>query len=139
MSKLKSARKILSFVSCLAISLGAAAAFPASTGNHNASAKTIAEIQQQRKENQDKISALENEMSSLQNDKENSQAYQDTLMEQIGLIQANIELLNTELESIQADISVTAQNITDLDTDIVNQQDAIDQNIELFKERCREI
>jgi murein DD-endopeptidase MepM/ murein hydrolase activator NlpD len=135
MSKLKSAKKVLSFVSCLAISLGVAAAYPASTGTNDASAKTIAEIQQQRKENQDKIAALETEISSLQDDKDNNKAYQETLMEQIGLIQANIELLNAELESIEADISVTAQNITDLDTDIVNQQDAIDQNIELFKER----
>lgn len=136
MSKLRVTRKILSFLCCGAVSLGIIAAYPAATDNvQDVSAKTIAEIQEQRKANSEKIAALEGQINSLEGDKDNERAQQDYLNEQIGYIQENIDLLNAELESIGEDISATETNITNLDIDIENQQTEIDDNIELFKQR----
>ena len=136
MNKLYIAKKVLSGITCTAMALGIVTAYiSAPAGSQDASAKTIAEIQEQRKQNSDKIAALENEISGLEGDKANEKAYQDTLTEQIGLIQENINLLNAELESINEDITTTEANIKQLDKDIENQQVEIDENIELFKKR----
>ena len=105
MNKLYIAKKVLSGITCTAMALGIVTAYiSAPAGSQDASAKTIAEIQEQRKQNSDKIAALENEISGLEGDKANEKAYQDTLTEQIGLIQENINLLNAELESIKQNI-----------------------------------
>ncbi len=137
MNKLKFAKKILSFLTCSVISAGFVALYPSFTDNANsdAEAKTIAEIQEQRKANEVKIEALENQIAGLEGDKSAEQQQQQYLSEQIGYIQENITFLNAELESIRNDIVTTETNIENLDTDIVNQQASIDENIEIFKQR----
>lgn len=135
MSNLKLTRKILSFVTCTAISLGATVLYPSIQSKDADAARTIAEIQEQRKANSDKIAELEYQINSLAEDKANEQAYQNTLNEQITIIKENIELLNAELKSIGDDIETTETNIKTLDENIDNQQEEIDKNIELFKER----
>ena len=100
MEKLNIFKKVISFVTCSALSIAAVAAYPAIKGSrNNASAKTIAEIQEERKANTAKIEELQSQINSLEGDKENEQAYQSTLYEQIGYIQDNIDLLNKELEN----------------------------------------
>lgn len=138
MKNLKVLKKILSFVTCSALSLGFIALYPSITeknGANNVSAKTIAEIQAERAANEQKIAELESQMSQLNGQKENEKAYQDSLYEQIALIQNNIDLLNTELAKIESDISDAEVNITNLDNTIVAQQTQIDENIEVFKQR----
>ena len=136
MKNLISFRKVLSFICCGVLSAGFLTAYSSFEDNgQDASAKTIAEIEEQRKANQEKIAALEGQIDSLEGDKDNERAQQDYLNEQIGYIQDNINLLNAELESIGQDISDTQTNIANLDTDIENQQTEIDNNIELFKQR----
>lgn len=137
MNKLKFAKKILSFLTCSVISAGFVALYPSFTDNANsdAEAKTIAEIQEQRKANEEKIATLEKQIVSLEGDKSAEQQQQQYLSEQIGYIQENITFLNAELESISNDIVTTETNIANLDVDIANQQASIDENIELFKER----
>ena len=133
MEKLNIFKKVISFVTCSALSIAAVAAYPAIKGSrNNASAKTIAEIQEERKANTAKIEELQSQINSLEGDKENEQAYQSTLYEQIGYIQDNIDLLNKELESINSDIETAQDNIADLDQAIVDQQE---ENVELFKKR----
>lgn len=137
MNKLKFAKKILSFLTCSVISAGFVALYPSFTDNANsdAEAKTIAEIQEQRKANEEKIAALEIQITGLEGDKSAEQQQQQYLAEQIGYIQENITFLNAELESIRNDIVTTETNIENLDIDIANQQASIDENIELFKQR----
>ena len=136
MEKLNIFKKVISFVTCSALSIAAVAAYPALKGSrNNASAKTIAEIQEERKANTAKIEELQSQINSLEGDKENEQAYQSTLYEQIGYIQDNIDLLNKELDSINSDIETAQNNISDLDQAIVDQQEEIDENVELFKKR----
>ena len=136
MRKLAVTKKILTFLCCAAVSVGAVAAYPAVTDNcQDASAKTIQEIQEERKANNERIAALQQEIDSLEGDKENERAYQNSLNEQIGIIQDNINLLNQELDTIATDINATQGNIFLLDEDINAQQEEIDSNIELFKQR----
>lgn len=137
MNKLKFIRKALALITCTAISLGIAASFPKLTndGSTAEAARTIGEIQEQRKANAEKIAALEEKIGGLEGEKNYEKQQQAYLEEQIDIIQENINLLNAELEAIKADITATETNITNLDADIVNQQTAIDENIELFKKR----
>lgn len=136
MSRLTITKKLLSFICCSVLSAGLVAAYPAVTDTcQDASAKSIQEIQEERKANSDRIAALQGQIDSLEGDKDNERAHQDYLNEQIGYIQENINLLNQELENIGADINATQENITSLDADIESQQDEIDRNIELFKQR----
>lgn len=134
---LKHVKKILSFLTCSAISLGIIAAYPKSAedGNYAEAAKTIAEIQEQRKINSEKIAALETQITDLEGDKDKEKQQQAYYEEQTDIIQENIDLLNAELEAISSDIKTTEINIADLDADIIAQQNAIDENIEIFKER----
>ncbi len=137
MNKLKFIRKALALITCTAISLGITASFPKLTndGSTAEAARTIGEIQEQRKANAEKIAALEEKIGGLEGEKNYEKQQQAYLEEQIDIIQENINLLNAELEAIKADITATETNITNLDADIVNQQTAIEENIELFKKR----
>ena len=136
MKNLHIIKKTLSFITCAAVSLGFVTAYSVKSREEQPlSAKTISQIQEQRKENDEQIKELESQITSLEGDKENEKAYQATLIEQISLIQENIQLLNTELDQIGEDITTAENNIRQLDQDIVDQQAAIDENVELFKQR----
>lgn len=125
-------------MTCAAISVGVAAAYPSFTDKGEVqAAKTLQEIQEQRKANSEKIADLENQLKDIEGNKNYEEQQQEYLNEQIDYIQENIDLLNAELASIGEDIETTETNITILDADIVNQQTAIDNNIKLFKERLR--
>ncbi|WP_295069768.1 murein hydrolase activator EnvC [Ruminococcus sp.] len=137
MKKLNIVKKTLSFVTCSALSVGIIAAYPMISGSSNtkASAKTVAELQEERKANEAKIADLQTQIDSLEGNKNAEQQYQNTLKDQIEIIKNNIELLTKELASIEADIETTQNNIDALDKSIVNQQEAIDKKVEVFKER----
>ena len=135
MYHLKRMKKFLTFLTCTAVSLGMVSAFPEATDNsQEVKAKTIAEIEEQRKANAEKIAQLETQINSLEGNKTDEKRQQNYLNEQISIIQNNIDLLNTELISIGNDISATETNIAGLDADIIAQQAAIDENIEIFKQ-----
>lgn len=136
MSKLTVTKKILSFITCLSLSAGIIAAYPALTEkNEKASARTLQEVQEEREANQQKINELQAKLDALGNDKANEEAYQETLAKQIDLIRSNINSLNAELETINADIDATKENIASLDQSITDQQTAIDNKVADFKER----
>ena len=136
MKKLIVVKKILAFVTCSAISAGIVAGYPSTNDSQtDVSAKTIAEIQEERKANEAKIAEYESKINELETNKQNQKAYQETLSDQIYLIQQNILLLNNELDKLNDDIAKTESNISKLDSDIGIQQELIDSNIELFKKR----
>ena len=137
MKKLNIFKKGLSFVTCSALSLGIIAAYPAIAGKNagKASAKTIAELQEERKANEAKISDLQNQIDALEGNKNEEAQYQATLYDQIDVIKENIAILTKELETIDADIETAENNIDILDQSIVDQQKAIDDKVEVFKQR----
>lgn len=124
-------------MTCTALSIGIVAAYPvvSEKKTHTASAKTLNEIQEERAANDAKIAEYDSKLSELESSKNDEQAYQDTLMEQIRLIKENINNLNLELDKLNEDIENTKKNIDELDKSIIEQQNAIDHNVELFKGR----
>ncbi|MDE6797453.1 MAG: hypothetical protein K2J36_05530, partial [Ruminococcus sp.] len=129
-------KKILAFMTCSAISAGIIANYTDSDDiQTDVSAKSIAEIQEERKANEAKIAEYETQINSLENDKASQKNFQEALAEQIYLIQQNIFLLNNELDKLTEEISSTEENIRHLDSDISVQQELINSNIELFKKR----
>jgi len=108
---------------------------PQDSGKVEVSAKTIPEIQEERKANEQKIAEFESKINQLEGNEQEQKAYQETLVSQITLIQQNISLLNTELQKLSEDINETEDNITRLDYTITRQQQDIDNNIEQFKQR----
>ncbi len=138
MKNLKILKKTLSFITCSVLSFGLVIEYNSldrSDRTAKASAKSLSEIQAERDANNQKIAELENEISALQNNANDQKAYQETLAEQINLIRSNINLLNTELEAISADIDATEKNIGNLDEEIAVQETAIEENVEMFKQR----
>lgn len=99
------------------------------------SAKTIPEIQEERKANEAKIAEYEKQISELGENMSGEQAFQQALAEQISLIQQNITLLTQELDKLNSDIKKANDNIEFLDFSISERQKQIDQSIELFKKR----
>ncbi len=136
MKNLTAVKKILSFMTCAAVSVGATAFSPSLFNkNNDVSAKTITEVQEQRRLNEVKIAELETQIQALEGNKKSEKEYQNSLYEQIVLIQDNINLLNSELESIANEIDSATLNIQQLDILIAAQQEQIDANIEIFKQR----
>lgn len=123
--------KIFTFIICSAMSAGAVVNF---TSREN-SAKTIPEIQEERKQNEEKIAEYEKQISELGESISNEQVFQQTLSEQTALIQENISLLNQELEKLSSDITRAGNNIEFLDYSIIERQKQVDESIELFKKR----
>lgn len=124
----------------MSISACVTAACPVlSQKNRDVSAKSVIEIQEQRKSNEEKIQELENQLTELEGNKKKETEYQASLYEQISLIQDNINLLNAELEKISDDISAASENIYLLDTSINEQQVRIEEEVEVFKDRLCKI
>jgi len=130
-------KKVISFVTSSAIAAAFITFVPVNEGkrSNNAYAKTIAEMQEEIKSNKETISELQNQLDALAGNKAEEQQYQSVLNEQISVISTNIDLLNKELENINADIETAQNNIDTLDQSIIDQQNEIDANIELFKQR----
>ena len=136
MNKLNITKKILSFVTCLALSSGIVTVYPAVTNrSEKASARTLQEVEEEREANQRKINELQLKLDALGSDRSDEEAYQETLAQQIELIRGNIKSLNAELDSINADIDNTKENIASLDQSITDQQNTIDNKVNDFKER----
>lgn len=128
-------KKITCFLICSAVSAGIVTSFPFQSDNRKLSAKTIPEIQEERKENEAKIAEYEKQISELGENMSDEKAFQETLSQQISLIQENISLLNQELEKLSSDIKRADENITFLNYSITERQRQIDESIELFKKR----
>lgn len=137
MEKLHSLKKVISFLTSAAAAIALISYYPSSsTGRiNNVSAMTIAEMQEEIKANKETISELQSQLDALAGNKASEKQYQETLNQQISVIQENINLLNAEIESISADIDTAQENIASLDQSIIDQQTEIDNNIELFKQR----
>ncbi|MCR5599257.1 MAG: peptidoglycan DD-metalloendopeptidase family protein [Ruminococcus sp.] len=137
MEKLNIFKKTLSCVMSAALTFALVSVYPKTTGKNanNASAQSIAEMQEQINANKGKISELQAQLDELAGNKAENQQYQAVLNEQISVIQNNINLLNQELETLNNDINSAQENIGNLNQAIDNQQQAIDDKVELFKKR----
>lgn len=136
MNKLFKIKKLLAFIMCGAITLNLTFAY-SEKQEKNVQAKTIAELQEERAENDRQIEQLQKELKKYDASMKEQKDYQDTLNNQIILMQNNISIVDEELNRIKSDISTAEKNITQLVKDIAQQEKDIADNTELFKERLR--
>ncbi len=123
-------------MTCSALSIALISAFPSTADDgKSASAKTIDEIHAEKEANDAKIAELEKKIGSIEGDKKKESEFQNVLTEQIGVIQDNITLLNTELDQINDEILLAQDNIGLLDISIKSQEEAIQKKVEIFKGR----
>lgn len=130
-------KRLAAVLCCMAVTVGAMTAYAeAKYGSSNVSAaKTIPQIQEERKQAQAQIDELDKQIEALEGNKDKEKEYQETLMEQITLIQNNIMLLDEEIAQIGAEVTAAQDNIDALNVSIGEQQIKVNENIELFKER----
>ncbi len=136
MNKLCKIKKLLSFIVCGVITLNLTFVY-SEKQEKGVQAKTIAELQEERAENEKKIEKLKAELSKYNDDMKEQKDYQETLSNQIVLMQNNIAIVDEELNRLRSDISTTENNIEILIKDIAYQEQDISENTELFKERLR--
>ena len=89
---------------CMTILTGGMAANWTPIRDIPVSAKTLAELQEERKSNEKKIAEKQKELDSLQSDLEEKEAYQKTLQEKITLQQSNLDIVSQELDRIAQSI-----------------------------------
>lgn len=101
------------------------------------SAKTLAELQEERKGNEAKIAEKQKELDSLQDDMEENEAYQKTLQEKITLQQKNLDIVCEELSQIESSIQQTSTQISETEDEITVMEADIAIGLEEFKLRLR--
>jgi len=137
MTKLRIAKKVISFTISAALSAALVTSYPNSSHftKKASAAKTLAEVQQEREERKQEIAVLQQQLDALADNKSNEEAYQRILYEQISLIRENVASLNTEIETINTDIEDTKTSIQGLELSIENKETEINTKVEDFKER----
>ena len=103
----------------------------------DALAKTIAEVEAEKKAKQAEIEKKRSEIDSLSKDIASAEQYQAALQEQITLISSKLTLIDTELQALNADIEQKSEEVMNLQSEIADQQVAVDQGLQSFKGRIR--
>lgn len=101
------------------------------------SAKTLKEIEQEKKEKQAQIDAKKEELAELANDINSKAAYEQTLQEEIELINGKMLLIDTQITNLIGEISDKEAEIADLQQQIAEEELAVEQGLILFKKRIR--
>ena len=124
---------------CLTILAAATTAnwAPLSNANLPVSAKTLAELQEERKSNEDKIAEKQKQLDSLQDDLKQKEEYQKTLQEKITLQQENLDIVTEELKRINDSIDETTAAIADTEDEITVMEADIAIGLDEFKLRLR--
>lgn len=102
-----------------------------------AEAKTLEEIEAEKKEKQDEIDAKKAELEALAKDISRNEQYQQTLQEEIDLINGKMLLIDTQLRNVNTEIDEKQANIADLEVAIAEQEEAVSEGLENFKQRIR--
>ena len=104
-----------------------------------AEAKTLEEIEAEKKEKQDEIDAKKAELEALAKDISRNEQYQQTLQEEIDLINGKMLLIDTQLRNVNTEIDEKQTNIADLEVAIAEQEASVAEGLENFKQRIRTI
>lgn len=131
------ARRLISAALCMTIAAVGVTSNWAPLHDVPVSAKTLAELQDERKSNEKKIEQKQKELDSLQMDLEKKEAYQKVLQEKITLQQKNLDIVSEELERLNESIEDTTQQISDMQDEITVMEADIEVGLEEFKLRLR--
>lgn len=110
---------------------------PLCPSSDTAYAKTLSEIDKEKKDKQNEISAKKAELAKLQDNIEAKEKYQQTLNEEIELINYKMLLIDSQLNSLVADIDAKQTEINELELQIGDQENKIAQGLSDFKTRIR--
>ena len=137
MRRLLNYKRILTFVVTCIMTTSVLSSSLDIYDNKSIEAKTIAELQEQKKENQNSIANLEKELKELEANQAEQQEYQKTLQKQIDLMQENLRITEEELTKINNDITIAQENINQLNSDIAALEQNVAENTEIFKQRLK--
>lgn len=101
------------------------------------SAKTLKEIEQEKKEKQAQIDAKKAELAELADDISKKAAYEQTLKDEIELINGKMLLIDTQITNLIGEISAKEAEIADLEQQIAEEELAVEEGLILFKKRIR--
>lgn len=99
------------------------------------SAKTLAELQDEREANEAKIEEKQKELDSLSDDIAEKEEYQQTLQEKIALQQDNLDIVTEELSRINDSLAETEAAISDTEDEITVMEADIEIGLDEFKAR----
>lgn len=102
-----------------------------------AEAKTLKEIELEKKEKQAQIDEKKAELAKLENDISKKTKYEQTLKEEIELINGKMLLIDTQMTNLIGDISDKEAEISELQTQIEEETIAVEEGMILFKKRIR--
>lgn len=109
-----------------------------------ATAKTPSELRAERERIQNEIDEAERRLSSIKNEKAETQEHLDALMAKINLLQDKIDSLESEKAALQAEIDAIQNKIVATENEIIETQRQIDakqaefdKNYELYCQRLR--
>ncbi|MBR3417971.1 MAG: peptidoglycan DD-metalloendopeptidase family protein [Oscillospiraceae bacterium] len=102
-----------------------------------AEAKTLEEIEKEKKEKQEQINKKKEQLAALADDLSKKAQYEQTLKEQIELINGKMLLIDTQLQNLHVDMEDTETQIAALEEQIDTQKKQVEKDRELFKKRIR--
>lgn len=103
----------------------------------SADAKTLKEIEQEKKDKQAQIDAKKEELAELEKDISKKSQYEQTLKEEIDLINSKMLLIDTQMTNLIGDISDKEIEIAKLQEQIDSEEIAVQEGLVLFKKRIR--
>ncbi len=102
-------------------------------------AKTLQEVEAEKKEKQAQIEAKQQELAALGREKEDTEEYQTALQEKIDLINGKMALIDAQIQSLNTEIADKQSGVAGLESKIAQQQEAVDEGLEVFKARIRSL
>ena len=133
----KQCRKALAVLSAVILTATSLTLEAKQNPNNLAYAKTLKEIEQEKKEKQDQIDQKKEELKKLSDDLDNKSAYEQTLKEQISLINGKMVLIDSQMSNLIGEISETENQIAALQNEIDEEEIAVQEGLKLFKSRIR--
>lgn len=114
-----------------------AASFSAQTAGISGTAKTLSEIETEKKQMQAEIDKKKNELAQIADDIGKKSQYEQTLREQVGLISDKMTLIDTQLTNLHREMTDTELDIQALKKEITGNQAEVEKDTDLFKKRLR--
>lgn len=100
-------------------------------------ADSVSDLEAEISANQAAIEEKRRQMEELEAQSSSAKEYIEALSEKMELQQQNIDLINGQIEDLEADILQRQEEIAELEVVIGEQKAEIDVNIEAFRERLR--
>ena len=129
--------KALAVLSAVCITAGTLMLEPGIFPEQFAGAKTLSEIEAEKNDKQNAIEAKKQEIEKLASDISKAEQYQTALQEEIDLINGKMLLIDTQLQNVNLEVEQKTEQVAQLETDIADQQSALDDGLNAFKARIR--